>query len=419
MKLFKYLLLLLLSFLVATESVLAGYKIGPVDIHRLIELMIFIYLLNIFMKDYNQNNLLKVYFFTVLIFIGLLLLKLTTLILFKNGVDTEVFIDIVRLVLMFLYTYLIFYLIRNNYKWLNYVLFFNFIIFLIGLFQFNLFSFNEIFWNIKIDFFNRNTPNDMQDFTDRSRIVGLYPFAIPFAYALINNLIITIYMYLKTNKNIYIYYFMFLGIVGILSLTRSFILSFAIMILYLIYILIFKGSVLKKIITFTVSIIVLLGLINFYQEKTESVSRLTDTKDGSFNSRIPLAVMGATIVYEHPFGAAEKEVDKIKREIAHEFNNPYVLKYPSHVGIFEIMRKYTILSLPLFIFFFYYLYRKCIKYLEPKLKYFFIFSFFAYMINTLFHNMIIFGEDYYILTVIAIILYEYEEVKKRRLIEKN
>jgi hypothetical protein len=419
MKIFNYFFLFILSFLIATETIFSGYKIGPVDIHRLVEVLMFLFLIKTFMKDLRNNDILSVYFVTIIIFMGLLFLKLIVLLFLKNDFETEILFDIIRMILMFIYSYLIYYLIKQNFKWLNYILFFNSFIFIIAFFQFHLFSFNDIFWDIKIDYFNKNTPDDLKLMTDKSRIMGLYPFAIPFIYALISNVFLTIYLYIKTNKSIYIYYFIFLSIVGILSLTRSFILTLAVLILYLTYLLIFKGSIVKKIFTIIACIVIMFLSINFYQEKTESISRITDTKDGSFNSRLPLAIMGLTIVYTHPFGATQKEILDIKKEIAREYNNPYVMRFPSHVGILELMNSYTILSLIVFIFFFYYLYKKCIKYLDYKLKYFFIFSFFAYLLNCSFHNMIIFGGDYYILVIITIIFYEYEQLKKRKNIEKN
>lgn len=410
----KSLLYILISFLIATEGIFSGHKIGFIDIHRLIEVIIFVAIFKSFIYDFKTNKFLRTIIITTILFILLLFIKLSVLVFIKNTLEISVFIDIVRLLLMIIYIYLIFFLIQKNSIYLKLILAINSIIFLIALLQFSIFPFSDYFWSIKDIYFNQNTPLEKLMHEDRTRIVGLYGYAIPLIYSLISSILVTLYLYIKERKQLYLWYFSFLSLVGILSLTRSFLLTLFILIVYLSYILLLKSKILTRVISLIFIVLVSLYALNFYQKQAEVFDRISDTDNASYSSRWPLAMTGLNTLIKNPFGATKKDVMKSKIEMNQVYNNPMIFEFPSHVAILQLGLKYTVLGILLFFYMSYYIYTRFIQHFESSLKIFFVIAFLAYNANSLFHNPFIFLGDYFIFIIFAIMAVEWDNLTKEK-----
>ncbi len=407
----------LTAFLIATEGIFAGYKIGPIDYHRLAEFVIFLLILKYLLRDLKGNRVILLIFQTTALLYALLIFKFFVLLYFKNEYDPQLIHSGHRLVFLFIYMYLVYYFLQKNYTFLKLVLMFAFPIFLIAFLQFNLIPFNELAWELKLNYFNQNTPPEFLPYQHeasfRSRLSGLYGYAIPLAYATTTYMLLTLYVYVKENSVLFLLYFMFLVVISIISLTRSTALAGVSLLVYFIYTAMMQSSQIKKLAILSILAISLLVFVDFYTTQTESLERLTNTEDGSATGRLPLALTGLYNMAVHPLGASEEETKQIKEEMYAIFHHRNILHYPSHNGLLELGIQYTSIGIFVFIIFLYRLKKMTFPYLEPKLRIFFSFSLLAYFMNSFFHNAFIFTSDFFIMGMFAVLAYEYKLAKQR------
>lgn len=407
----------LTAFLIATEGIFAGYKIGPIDYHRLAEFVIFLLIFKYLLRDLKQNRVILLIFQTTALLYALLIFKFFVLLYFKNEYDPQLIHSGHRLVFLFIYMYLVYYFLQRNQGFLKLVLLLAFPLFLVAFFQFNLIPFNELAWELKLNFFNQNTPPDFLPYQDepsfRSRLSGLYGYAIPLAYAITTYMLLTLYVYVKENSLLFLMFFLFLVLISIISLTRSTALAGIVLLGYFIYMAMRHATQIKKLAIVSILAVSLLAFVDFYTTQTQSLERLTNTEDGSATGRLPLALTGLYNMAVHPLGASEEETEQIKKEMYAIFHHRNILHYPSHNGLIELGIQYTSIGVIVFIVFLYRLRKMAYPYLEPKLRSFFNFSLLAYFINSFFHNAFMFTSDFFIMSMFAVLAYEYENGKNR------
>ncbi len=409
----KALMYIYIALILATEGILQGLKISGIDISRVLQVAVFIFLIKSFYFDINNNKALRTIFYFFIVMLLFLSLKMFVTTFYFNDLDMDIFFDAIRLILMMVSLYLTYYIIKKDMKYLNLILIFNLPIMLVAFFQFQMFPFSDIAWDIKFDYFNyqrvtfhgEGTLETNNSF--RQRVIGLYATSIPLSYILVTNMIIGLYLYLKTNSKIYLLYFLFLGITSFFTLTRSVVLAFFILLIYVGYIGLVKSSLKKKI--YTIIIITVLSFASLFLlgESEGKLDRLSSSEGKSATGRLPLAITGAVALIKYPFGITDAKYDEVKKEMYQVLRHPNVLKFTSHNGLLNVGFTYTVFGLLYFIYFIFKMKKVLKQYLSPKMMQFFIVGTFAYFAHGLFHNNFIFVVEFYILIVLAIIANEY------------
>jgi hypothetical protein len=342
------------------------------------------------------------------VLILLLALKLFTVTFLQDSLDMSIFIEAIRVVFLVIIIYLIYYVLINYKNTLQIILIVNSIIMLVAFFQSSLTPFTDIAWDLKNNYFSLNTVGYDDNITFRKRVTGFYSTSIPLAYVLTMNMIITVYLYLKNKSNIYIMYFVFLGVIAILSLTRSVVLSWAVLFLYISFISLVKAKIINKILFIILLFFSFSYATNIYINNMDSLDRVTNTNGASAQGRLPLAITGLYATVKYPFGISKENYKIVKEEMYEILHNKNILKYSSHNGVVNIGLKYTFFGLIIFILFLFYMIKLIKQNLPSEMKYFFIVAFFAYLANSLFHNTFIIIDDFYGIILLSIIAYEYK-----------
>jgi len=415
MNFFKYIAFLIASFYIAFEAV---YTYTSID--RLYEFIFFLFIYSSYRADLKTNKVIELTSKLLMIFLLLIVLRMFTIFIVSSELEFTLIRDFVRVFFMLFYFYIVYYLISKNFKILYLIVGLNFLIMLAAFFEADITPLTDETWEFKYTYFKANSMGFEDTVTFRKRVIGLYATAIPLAYILASNMVITLYLYIKNENLIFVLYFFMLGMIAIFTQTRSVLLSWIVLFIYLIYIHLFKGSFFRRIMTIGLMVIAIFSGGNFYlnnTEFTEQLNRVSNVDDDSAQGRGPLMLTGLYTVLKHPFGHTKDDYTANKEEIYVVSNNLDVLKFPAHNGLLSIGFKYTIFGI--IIFFIYLLLMRNIvhKYLPSKYKAFFTVSFIAYLLNGFFHNNFLFVEDFYALIIIAIIAYEYQLSRKGNLDE--
>lgn len=405
----------LIAFLIATEGIFVGHKIVGIDIFRILEVFLFLFLLKkIYFDLQDKQQIIGLYTKFFLGFILLLFLKLGVLLFFKDELNTDIFRAIFRLLVMYIYLYLTYYLITKRFNFVKVILWINFPILLIAFLQFHFFSTSDFFWAIKDNFFSANTVSVMIDDVgtswQRSRVVGLYSYAITLAYIIVTNLLLVVYLYVKERNIIYFLYFLFLFILSILTMTRSLVISASILLIYMIIISMkTRTNSFHKLLIGLILGITLVYSSTFIVSNSNLFSRIESVQDGSASGRLPLAVTGVYTILHNPLAVSKKDDQEAKEEMYRVFHHPNILIYTSHNGLIQLGFEYTLFGILLFVYFIYILNKRVLSILSRELRLYFIIAIIAYLGNSLFHNAFIFYSDFPIMIIFAILAYEYKK----------
>lgn len=410
----KYFLYGILIFFLAFQGVFSNTAIAGIGINRLIEFMFFIFIIKDFLYDVNSNKVINITIKLLSVFALLLCVKIFVIFVLESNTDVSILKDFVRLVFIICPFYLVYYLLSKGIKIIELILIFNFPIMLIAFFQAGITPFTDIAWDIKWNIFGANSHGIEDTPWFRDRVTGIYSTSIPLAYAITTNIILASYLFIKTRHNIYILYFFFLGTISFFSLTRSVLLSWLIMLIYLGY----KTFMIKGVMRKLVGIVMLSSLIfygvSIYSKNSDTFDRVTNVKGGSAEGRVPLALTGIYTLVQHPFGVSEVDYELAKKEMYNIFHVENILIYDSHNGFLNIGFEYTSFGIIVLIFYFMILKRLMQNYFSKELQRFFIVAFFVYFANGIFHNNFIFIQNFSALTILSVFAYEYEIAMKRK-----
>jgi len=414
----KYLGILLLLFLIAFEGAFGLIQIAGSSFPRLIQGIFFIFLFKEFIKDNNQNKVLLYINTLFFIFIILLGLKLLTVTFVQGQYEFNIIIDFFRVISIIIYIYLTYYLLKQDLNNLNIILLLNSFIMLVAFFQSNVTPLTDLAWDVKNNYFPMNTTGYVDNITFRKRVTGVYSTSIPLAYVLTTNMILTMYMFVKTKLNLYVIYFIFLGAIAVFSLTRSVFLSWIVLSIYLTYFIFFKLTIFKKILLVIFIIFTTFYTMNIYIENQDKFDRITSVDGASAQGRLPLAITGLYTIIKHPFGVSKADYNEAKKEMYAIYHVSNILQFTSHNGFINVGFKYTLLGIFIFIYFMYYIRRILRKSsVSKEMRLFFLVGVMAYFANSLFHNAFIVIDDFYGLILLSIIAYEYSLVEQGK--EKN
>lgn len=419
--LFYKLLFIFIAFIIATDGILIGFKILGIDISRFFQFLSFLFIISSFYKSIFDNYIFKQYIKLGLAFIFFIFLKLfTTTFILEDEIRLNIINNISRVVLSLIFIYLVYFILLKKFSFLKYILIFNLPIMLIAFFQFQIFPFSDIAWDIRFNYFNFGHVNTFgtveleENMVFRKRVVGLYSTSVPLAYVLVTNMIIGLYLYLKEKNILYFIYFIIIGITAVFSLTRSAVLAFLILFIYIVIKKLYKSNLTKKIFFLLGIIFLILFSIDFYNKSEENLSRVTSVNGNSATGRIPLVITGAAALIQYPFGISKEKYQQVKKEMYYILKHPNVLKFTSHNGLMNLGFNYTLFGLIYFLFIFYFIFKKLKMYISKEYYLFFIISSIAYLSNGFFHNNFIFNKDFYGLILLSLIAYEYNFQKRNK-----
>jgi hypothetical protein len=413
------------------ENIFSGYQIFGLPSYRVVQFLLFILIFKSFLKTVlNISQHLVFKYFSLAVLVLTFFYYLT--VLFNLETSTyDVFKTGMRLISFIIIFYLTYYMLFKNYKYLNIILLIQMISFTIAFFQFFATPFTDDAWAIKMNYFLNNIDADdvlvLEQLEGRGRIAGIYSFVITLNYALISAGIISLYMFLKTNKTIYKYLFVFMGLVTLMTLTRSAILSYVVMFIWLGVYLYKSYSKNMKIFVISSSFIVIgyifYEVFNFINSFNTSefilVSRVFDLGEGSASGRIPLWITGITALLYDPLRFISGSYLEIQQVMYSIFHNEHILQFSPHNGLITIGMRYSLFSLIFFIIFIYIVIKIIKNKIEDKvMRGFFYISLIGYFINIFFHNNILFVQDFFIITFLAIIAYEVK-IQNKAKYEKN
>jgi hypothetical protein len=403
-----------IAFILGTEGIFTGYTFSGFPIIRLSEIILFILIIKSFFNDIKENLLLYFFMKFILVLIILLFLKLGVLIFYKHDMATFIFLDIFRVILYGIIIYLGYFMLTRNFKYINILLFFSLLIYLVAFFQSELTPFTDFSQNLKLQYFSQNTEIDISEKSLFSRLTGLYSYTLVLGYALLTTSIVLVYMYIKTSSKKYMYYFLFLGLIIFLTLTRSIIISWAILLIFIIFNTFDSNNQIKKI---AFLIIILFSTIYgtiFYNNNIDKLSRGLSFTDKTTEGRIPLLITGAYALILNPLGITDNDYTEVKKEMFKVFKHPDILVYPSHNALINLGIQYTILGLIAFLYFLYKILKIYIKHINQKYHRYIQISLLAYITNGLVHNAFLFNLDFPILIFLSILAYEYKLKKDNK-----
>ncbi len=405
---FKNLLIpLCIAFLLGTEGIFTGFSVGGMPYVRIATILVFLLIFTDFVNDIKINKLLFFFEKFVLVLLLFLFLKLCVFVFIKSEEFEFIILEISRLIFYGIFIYIGYFMINKNILFLNVVIFINLLIFVIAFFQSELTPLTDVSQDLKTNYFSQNNILDLSEASLFSRISGLYAFCLILDYALISNSLILLYMYIKTKLNIYFMFFLFNGIVILLTQTRSTMIGWLFLLIYWLLYFYKTTGIIQKVF---ISIVLVCSISVFsilYAEYYDSLSRITDASDESAAGKFPLLITGLYALFRHPFGISEKEYMEVKKEMYAIYQNSDILIFPSHNPLVEFGFTYTLIGLLGFFLFVYVLLKRFLKPIDHKLHNYIKMSMIAYMANSFFHNMFVFQIDFFILIFFSILVYEY------------
>jgi hypothetical protein len=403
-----------IALILGLNKIFLGYSFFGLSIDKIIIIVIFFFLFNQFIVDFNKCKILKLFcYINVLLFIFATYRYVYMLVNGEHNTIEPLIRLIAKHFTFVCYIYLVYFIIKKNYRYLFISLFTIIVFSTLATFEHPITPFTDLALSIKNKYFSVNMPDhNQEDFQEflykvsgdkyRCRVSGPYNNCITFSYIIIPTSILIIYLFIKTKFAYLLIMFGYLYFISLLTLTRSLVIGNTIMGIYLIFYLL-KNKKMKNIIIFSGIIICLSIFLSTYLNKYNHFNRIFNTTE---HHRPTQALIGIVTILEFPLGVSESNREEVRKEVSDFLNSP-TISGGAHNGIINLGIRYTIFGIPIFFVFLI----KLAKYLKNnnrKLRILFIFSFIAYMVNSSLHNNFIFHGDFSILIILAIFIYEYE-----------
>ncbi|MCK0147053.1 O-antigen ligase family protein [Arenibacter sp. F26102] len=245
-------------------------------------------------------------------------------------------------------------------------------------------------------------------FENRFRLSGPFRSSISFSYFAITSFILTLYMYLRSKRKVYLYYLGLLFIASILSQTRSLLLAEICLVFGFLFFAPFKNHGLYKLIIFcfaVLSLALLFATKDFLSNGGNS--RITSvSSEGESDIRPWLWFTGVYAVINYPLGITKEDYTEAKMQIYRQNGKSGILHLSAHNGLINIGFHYSFVGYILFFFLIKFL-LKNINLLNPEYAVFFRLVLLAYLIHSSFHNNFILNADYPFLMVLMLISVDY------------
>lgn len=419
----KKILLISIALLLGLNNILIGYKIFGISVDRLLELFIFIYLIKFFIFNIKKNYHFNLVFRIILLLIIFKLFNFFSIIL-QNGDVTflELTREITRPIFMFIFFSLAYYLFQKDEKYIKYTFVVYMLAFTLAFFQNYLTPYTREALEIKLLFFANNmqgefaekflsTANSSSFNLDNylGRITGPYGQTITLTYSLITAALLLAYYYYKTKKIAYYFMYLFVMIIGILSLTKSVIIP---TILLFILISFFNIKLSKKIFTFLILLLISVFL-SVFTLNNNYFERIFDFSDQSSSGRFPLAITGLVALLKYPLGITDDNYYKVKEEMFLIFHHKNILYNDAHNGFINFGFNYTLLGYFILFYFIFKIAKSVNRHLTKKDKIFWFLLFLFYSIHQSFHNTAFLVDDFNIMILLALLVNKLDNSQKR------
>ena len=401
-------LVIILAFVF--NNTIVGYRLFDISYDRFVELIMFVLLFPILIKDIQLGNKYKDIYvlFVVMLFclIGRSFLALSQ----EEYIPViGIFRDVVRVFFFIVLLMLINYSVTRNSNSINYYLLGMSVWVASGFFQNPITPFTGLMNDLKITYFADNmTEVELTHVTSEigygflARATGPYGFPISFSYALLSTLVVSGYMHLKTNKYIYLLFSGFIFVVIMMTLTRSAFIAGGLVMIFLMF------NKYKKI-TAVVFLSAFIGLLFVLPEAVFIESRLAQFYQGS--ARINAFTAGFMTILQEPFLAqSDTYIENFYNACAMYGMRDCGVLISSHNGFVNITESTTIIGGLVFIFLWCLLFFYSFTLPSPY-RGFFVVSLIAYSIQCSLHNNMLFISEYSFILPVVLLIREAENVK--------
>lgn len=431
----KSVIFIIIAFLLATNNVFIGFRVGSLSIDRLLEFMFFGLFLNTFIKDFFADPFFRKF---TLFVIALALVQLITnsFLASYHGLESKSLVEnLFKSISFIVFAFLFYLIVKENLWYLKLIVAIHLLICVFALLQHPMSPFSAQIHEIKVQLYSNMDQSEAtaiklenqethitHGVSDKFRLSGPFVSTTTFSYFLMVTFFFNLYLYFRTHKRIYVFTTAFVILCCLLTQTRSLVIAIAV-ILMGIFILINDNSrfnYLKVIITSILLITTLIFMNKFDSLLEGTNSRLTNlTEDPSSTGRPMLWLTGLIAVAEHPLGITGDQYDKVKQDMSRKYGKDGLAYLNSHNGLINIGLNYSIFGYLIILMFMIFIVKSA-QLLSKNFKYLFYLFFVAYMINIFFHNNFIFVSDYDILMALMLIplhyMYEQEQQKEENLI---
>ena len=398
----------LILFLFGLNNVIVGYRLFDFSYDRLIQLLVFFFLLPLIFDDIKKDNHFKnILFF----FMGIFLLRIFVVFIANiDGVyvDMQVAREIIRSFYFTIILCLVYYSLKRNENAINIYLFVMTLIAMMGFFQNPFTPFTDFASNFKMNYFIDNmSPEELINATDSlalfgfiPRVSGPYGSAVPFSYALLTAMTVLSYKYIVKKNKIYFFLMLFFYIVGVMTLSRSLFIASSVVLLYVLY------DIFRKRLVLLLSILIPFSAFAFLVILSETRLLEFELSKNAGSSRINALIAGFVTIIENPIYATSETYLKNFELSCLQFKlGDCYSVISSHNGFVNVSEENTIFGLFILLTIIYYLYRYSLLF-KQSVRGLFISGLFAYIIQISFHNNILFLSEYTFILIIVLILLE-------------
>ena len=403
------------AIIIGLNNTLISQTIAGITIDRLLEMAIFLLLLPIIVRDALRNRTLFIFAIIVFFLVALKSVVLINESAIANMVLDSVLRDIVRILVFFVIFYLFYFCLKIlGTRAIDILLVVTAPFFLLAFIQHPVTPFTNIGLEITENLFSGNF---IQDTTNKGgyvyadllkqgfmiRPTGPYGSPVILSYQLIPIMGLTLYMYIMKKNLIYYFWFLFLFLVSFLTLTRSLILASSVIFLSICFLQMYlKRDRWVILFLFALSVPVSIFIIG----QLEFFGRIFSFEDvlvgGDMSERQIAWLSGFLALFENPLSFNSMDFTENFKFFCIQSTN--CQNYISmHNGFLRIGRDFTLIGLCLYLFLLIWIF---IKSNSLKLHINILFSslFFAFLVNTFFHNNTLFVSEYMILLPIVLLL---------------
>jgi hypothetical protein len=414
----RNLLLILIALLIGVDTIFINFRFAGISYDRLLEFLLFFILFKAYLDYLIKDTFFRIWNY-IIVLLALLQLSSNIRLVINNESEFDIiYIELVKCFSYIVFSFLFYYLLKNKPQYINIIVGLHVLTVVFGflLHPFSPFALEMI--EVKNVLFSSLDPTKYSSkisteeayiaggYLERLRLSGPFLSSIRFSYFAYSSFALSFYLYIKSNKRVYIITLLLIFLASVLSQTRSLLLAELVLTFGYIF---FNPSIKAPLykIGLVSTMVVLTGLLYFGKDifLPDNVRVTKISSQGQSDSRPLLWLTGIEAVIYNPFGVSASEYSEIKQVAYYQYGHRDILHLSSHNGPINVGFHYTILGY-MVIFYLILFLLKYINKMQDKFGVFFKLILVGYLIHTFFHNDFIFNSDYLILTIMMLIGHE-------------